>query len=116
MQKSRDLIRGKVWVSAAVFLQLNLVFIAIHIMFSVVVVHGVGVGIVGKIGYGVLFLVLLAGFMLIGLVVQTVIYLVCKSYHHENIDKSILADHLEEYLGEYVPLNGKAVQMESLSV
>ncbi|KAJ8625479.1 hypothetical protein MRB53_034009 [Persea americana] len=116
MQKSRDLIRGKVWVSAAVFLQLNLVFIAIHIMFSVMVVHGMRVGIVGKIGYGVLFLVLLAGFMLIGLVVQTVIYLVCKSYHHENIDKSILADHLEVYLGEYVPLNGKAVQMESLSV
>lgn len=54
--------------------------------------------------------------MLIALVVQTVIYLVCKSYHHENIDKSILADHLEVYLGEYVPLNGKAVQMESLSV
>ncbi|KAI9166133.1 hypothetical protein LWI28_026772 [Acer negundo] len=37
--------------------------------------------------------------------VRTIIYFVCKSYHTENIDKSSLSDHLEEYLGDYVKLN-----------
>uniref|UniRef100_A0A7N2RAW8 Uncharacterized protein n=1 Tax=Quercus lobata TaxID=97700 RepID=A0A7N2RAW8_QUELO len=44
--------------------------------------------------------------------VLTVLYFVCKSYHHENIDKSALSDHLEVYLGEYVPLKAKDVQLE----
>jgi len=42
---------------------------------------------------------------LIGLLTQSVFYFVCKSYHHESIDKSSLSDHLEVYLGDYVPLN-----------
>ncbi|KAK9271387.1 hypothetical protein L1049_026977 [Liquidambar formosana] len=47
---------------------------------------------------------------------NTVIYFVCKSYHHENIDKSTLSDHLEVYLGEYVPLKSKDVQLEQFDV
>ncbi|KAK4387356.1 hypothetical protein Sango_2342200 [Sesamum angolense] len=42
----------------------------------------------------------------------TVIYFVCKSYHHENIDKSALSDHLEVYVGDYVPLKGKDIQLK----
>ncbi|KAL3339787.1 hypothetical protein AABB24_028414 [Solanum stoloniferum] len=38
------------------------------------------------------------------------------SYHHENIDKSALSDHLEVYLGEYEPLKSQDVQMESYQV
>ncbi|KAF3439395.1 hypothetical protein FNV43_RR17672 [Rhamnella rubrinervis] len=54
---------------------------------------------------------------LFGLVIQTVLYFVCKSYHHENIDKSALSDHLEVYLlGEYVPLKSKDVQLEQVHV
>ncbi|OIW03302.1 hypothetical protein TanjilG_09949 [Lupinus angustifolius] len=48
--------------------------------------------------------------------IKTVLYFMCKSYHHENIDKSTLADHLEAYLGEYVPLTAKEVQMEQYQV
>ncbi|XP_050255061.1 uncharacterized protein LOC126700942 [Quercus robur] len=47
-----------------------------------------------------------------GVATLTVLYFVCKSYHHENIDKSALKDHLEVYLGEYVPLTAKDVQLE----
>ncbi|WVZ14091.1 hypothetical protein V8G54_011657 [Vigna mungo] len=50
------------------------------------------------------------------LVIQTVLYFVCKSYHHQNIDKSSLSDHLEVYHGEYEPLKAKDVQMEEIHV
>ena len=53
---------------------------------------------------------------LIGLLVQSMLYYVCKSYHHQSIDKSALSDHLEEYLGAYVPLKSGNIQMENLDV
>ncbi|KAM7274883.1 hypothetical protein ACFE04_016749 [Oxalis oulophora] len=57
---------------------------------------------------------LVIGFLLV-LVIQTVIYFVCKSYHHEIVDKTCLADHLEATYGGYVQLNGpKELQLQSL--
>jgi hypothetical protein len=53
--------------------------------------------------YGIICLLLLFKMILFRLVIQTVIYLVCKSFRHENIDKFALSD-LEVYLGDYVPL------------
>lgn len=50
---------------------------------------------------------------LVGLLVQSVFYYVCKSYHHQEIDKSALQDHLGGYLGEYVPLKS-GIQMEEM--
>ncbi|WVZ14547.1 hypothetical protein V8G54_012113 [Vigna mungo] len=38
------------------------------------------------------------------------------SYHHQNIDKSALSDHLPVYHGEYEPLKAKDVQMEESHV
>ncbi|KAK1356247.1 hypothetical protein POM88_049503 [Heracleum sosnowskyi] len=52
---------------------------------------------------------------LIGLLVQSVFYYVCKSYHHEGVDKSALYDHLSGYLGEYMTLKS-SIQMENLDV
>ncbi|TXG60385.1 hypothetical protein EZV62_014958 [Acer yangbiense] len=50
------------------------------------------------------------------LAISTIIYFVCKSYHNENIDKSSLSDHLEEYLVDYVKLNrSKDVQLKQQS-
>ena len=66
----------------------------------------------GRVAAGIGSLLLLLKVFLFGLVVQTVLYFVCKSYHHENIDKSALSEHLEGYLGDYVPLKSKDVQME----
>jgi hypothetical protein len=42
------------------------------------------------------------------------VYLVCKSYHHESIHKSNISDHLEVYLGDYV--QARDVQMEQFEV
>jgi len=116
MIKSKALIRGKMVVAVLVFLMLNFSFAIIKILFENLVVYGVSLGIVSRVGFGVLCLLLLFILFLFGLVVQTVLYFVCKSYHHENIDKSALSDHLEVYLGEYVPLKAKDVQLEQYHV
>lgn len=116
MAKSQDLIKGKMGISTAVFLVLSLCFFAIQTMFEFLVVFGNGGGVGMRIGVGILCLVLMSVSMLFGLVIQTIIYFVCKSYHHENIDKSSLADHLGGYQGEYVPLKSKDVQLEQFEV
>lgn len=52
---------------------------------------------------------------LVGLLVQSVFYYVCKSYHHQPIDKTALYEHLGGYLGEYVPLKS-SIQMENFEL
>lgn len=116
MMKSRELIKGKMWVAVIIFFKLNLSSVALHILFENKVVHGSSLGILNRASFGILSLLMLLVFYLFGLVIQTVIYFVCKSYHHENIDKSALSDHLEVYLGEYVPLKSKDVQLEQFDV
>ncbi|XP_019177172.1 PREDICTED: uncharacterized protein LOC109172467 [Ipomoea nil] len=114
--KSKGLIKGKLGISALIFLLLNTIFIGIQTGFEYFVVLGYGGGFTGSVWYAILFVLLLAILMLYGLTIQTIIYLICKSYHHENIDKSSLADHLEDYDGEYVPLKSKDVQLEAFDV
>ncbi|XP_010999841.1 PREDICTED: uncharacterized protein LOC105107569 [Populus euphratica] len=116
MMKSRELIKGKMWVAIIIFFKLNLSSVALHILFEKKVVHGSSLGILNRASFGILSLLVLLVLYLFGLVIQTVIYFVCKSYHHENIDKSALSDHLEVYLGEYVPLKSKDVQLEQFDV
>jgi hypothetical protein len=117
MVKSKELIKGKMGLSIFIFLVLNVSFVLIRLVFKVVVVNGTWCfGYVDRTAYGILSLLLLSLLFLFGLVLQTVLYLVCKSYHHENIDKSALADHLEVYLGEYVPLTAKDVQLENYRI
>ncbi|KAG5525184.1 hypothetical protein RHGRI_031758 [Rhododendron griersonianum] len=116
MTKSRNLIKGKMWIAMVIFFKLNLAMIGIQILFERVVVRRGSFGITGRLGFGFLCLLMLFKVFLFGLVIQTVIYFVCKSYHHENIDKSSLSDHLEVYLGEYVPLKSKDVQLEQFEV
>ncbi|XP_023873729.1 uncharacterized protein LOC111986330 [Quercus suber] len=114
--KSKALLQGKMGVAALVFLKLNISFLIIQGLFENLVVHGVSLGIVSRVGYGVLCSLLLSSLFLFGLVVLTVLYFVCKSYHHEHINKSALSVHLEVYLGEYVPLNARDVQLEHYHV
>ncbi|CAL1362757.1 unnamed protein product [Linum trigynum] len=113
MSKSRALMKGKTWLAVLIFFKLNFTFGAIQVMFDRFVVHHrSNLGPTGRAAVGVVSLLLLLKVFLFGLVVQTVLYFVCKSYHHENIDKSVLSEHLEGYLGDYVPLKSKDVQME----
>lgn len=112
MLKSKSLIRGKMVVAKVIFFKLNVLKFVLNFFFKVFVVGGgwrMGLG--KSLGFGALCLVALMAIILFELVVQTVVYLVCKSYHHENIDKSALSDHLEVYLGDYEPLMAKDVQL-----
>lgn len=85
-------------------------------VFGAVVVHG------GE-KYGVFVRIVVGGILvgtlvivnLVGLMVQSVFYYVCKSYHHQGIDKIALHEHLGGYLGEYVPLKS-SIQMENLEI
>ncbi|XP_027150553.1 uncharacterized protein LOC113750809 [Coffea eugenioides] len=113
MMKSQELIKGKMLISIVIFFKLNLSLAAIQLLFYAHVVHGGWrFGVLHRLGLGMLCLLLLFKLILFGLVIQTIVYFVCKSYHHENIEKSALSDHLEAYLGEYVPLKSKDVQLE----
>lgn len=117
MNKSQALMKGKMLVAISIFLILGLASYGVQFAFQNLVVHGWSVGVVAKAGYAILCFLLLVKLFLFGLVIQTVLYFVCKSYHHENIDKSALSDHLEVYLlGEYVPLKSKDVQLEQVHV
>jgi len=116
MLRSKELIKGKMVLSIFVFFTLVGSFVLIRVLFKETVVDGWSVISVDKTAYGVLCFLLLSCLFLFGLVVQTVIYFVCKSFHHENIDKSALADYLEVYRGEYVPLTAKDVQLEQYQV
>ena len=116
MIKSKALIKGKMWIAVGFFILLFLCFMGIEVVFENFVVLGMERGAGIRILVGILCFLFLFKVILFGLVVQTVIYFVCKSYHHENIDKSSLADHLEVYLGEYVPLKTKDLQLEEFHV
>lgn len=116
MVKSKALIKGKTGVAVAIFLILNICYFIIQLAFENLVVLGYPLSTPNRILLAIIFFLFLFKLILFGLVIQTVIYFVCKSYHHENIDKSSLSDHLEVYLGEYVPLKSKDVQLEQFDV
>ncbi|KAH6764825.1 polyadenylate-binding protein 1-B-binding protein [Perilla frutescens var. frutescens] len=116
MKKSYELLKGKTRIGFTIVFGYLAICGVISGLFGSIVVHG------GD-GYGVLMRIMVGGFLvgvlvivnLIGLLVQSVFYYVCKSYHHQGIDKSALYDHLGGYLGEYVPLKS-SIQMEDLDV
>ncbi|KAK4276684.1 hypothetical protein QN277_014806 [Acacia crassicarpa] len=117
MMKSRELIKGKMGMAIVIFLMLNVTFILIQVLFKEVVVHGWRLGSLDRTAYAILCFLLLSVFFLFGLVIQTVLYFVCKSHQHENIDKSALSDHLEAFLlAEYTPLKARDVQLEQYHV
>ncbi|KAB1210558.1 hypothetical protein CJ030_MR6G010854 [Morella rubra] len=115
MIKSKGLIEGKLGVAVSFFILLSVSFIGIGFVFGIFVVPAWIPNLGIRVVVGILCCLLLFKLILFGLVVQTVIYFVCKSYHHERIDKPSLADHLELYLGKYVPLKwAKDVQLGTL--
>ncbi|KAL5805064.1 hypothetical protein ACOSQ3_031864 [Xanthoceras sorbifolium] len=110
MKKSRILIKGKMGVTVAMFVLFGLCFAGIEIVFEKLVVFEWSTKLAISIPIGILCLVLLMVVILFDLVVETIIYFICKSYHHESIDKSSLSHHLEEYHGS------KHVQLERSTV
>ncbi|KAJ0790541.1 hypothetical protein HanPI659440_Chr05g0216531 [Helianthus annuus] len=72
-----------------------------------------GLGLIWRVLIGILCGVLLMKLFLVFTVTQTVLYLVCKSYHREAIDKLSLSTFLEAYMGETVvyPGPGEEIQL-----
>ncbi|KAF9599751.1 hypothetical protein IFM89_001697 [Coptis chinensis] len=116
MIKSKALIKGKMGVASALYISIQFSIVVIQLTFQKLVVHGDSLGMFVRTSYGIVCFFLLLKLILLGLVVQTIVYFLCKSYHHESIDKSCLSDHLEVYLGEYAPLKGRDVQLEQFYV
>lgn len=115
MKKSYELLKGKIGLAFFMVFGYLVVCAAINGVFGSVVVHGWDYGVFTRVVVGGFLVGLLVIVNLVGLLVQSVFYYVCKSYHHEGIDKSALHDHLGGYLGEYVPLKS-SIQMENLDV
>ncbi|KAL5571883.1 hypothetical protein UlMin_021480 [Ulmus minor] len=116
MEKSKTLIKGKMWVAILVISKLIISVFLLQFAFQNLVVHGWSLEEMDRVGYAIIFLLVLLKLIIFGLVIQTIHYFVCKSYHHENIDKLALSDHLEVYLGDYVPLKAKDVQLQQFDV
>ncbi|KAE9610621.1 hypothetical protein Lalb_Chr07g0188541 [Lupinus albus] len=116
MKKSCELLKGRAKYAAILVGGYLVICGIIGGVFSRVVVHGGdNYGVFARIVVGGLLVGVLVIVNLVGLLVQSVFYYVCKSYHHQGIDKSALHDHLGGYLGEYVPLKS-SIQMENLDV
>ncbi|RZC66087.1 hypothetical protein C5167_009780 [Papaver somniferum] len=114
--KSKALIKGKMWITLVIFIKLEFSFMVALYAFHNLVDNG-RTGLMGKVILGLFCFSLLSILISFALVIQTVVYFVCKSYHHENIDKSCLDEHLDAYnLGDYVPLiKDKDIQLEQSS-
>ncbi|KAK1369243.1 Polyadenylate-binding protein 1-B-binding protein [Heracleum sosnowskyi] len=115
MKKSYELLKGKIGLAFFMVFGYLVVCAAINGVFGSVVVHGWDYGVFTRVVVGGFLVGVLVIVNLVGLLVQSVFYYVCKSYHHEGIDKSALHDHLGGYLGEYVPLKS-SIQMENLDI
>lgn len=114
LKKSVDLIKGKRWVACSVFLLYAFcTFLVLSSYNHLVSGHHHMHSMVGRVLFGLVLLVLWTAVTLIGILVQTVVYFVCKSYHQESIDRYALSEHLDGYLGEYMPLKGP-VSLEAL--
>lgn len=95
MVKSINLIEGKRRVTSFIFLLLVLFYGGIMIVYQIFLPDGWNLAF--QLVVGIPCLVLLTFLFLFSLVIQTVIYFVCKSYHGESIDRLALANHLEAY-------------------
>ncbi|KAK1397950.1 Polyadenylate-binding protein 1-B-binding protein [Heracleum sosnowskyi] len=114
LRNSKNLIKGNTGVCVAFFLTYNVCYLGIDQGFKA---SAVGVDSVwGKILLVCLWSMIMSMLSLFGLVIQTIIYFICKSYHNENIDKSSLSNHLEVYSNRYVPLDTKEVHMQDSMV
>ncbi|KAI3931063.1 hypothetical protein MKW92_034997 [Papaver armeniacum] len=113
LAKSMRLIKGKIWVSCAVFILLGIAFAGIIFTYCYLSVYGNKISFVGEVFVGIACHLLLAVWFHFLLVVHTVVYFVCKSVHNEDI--STISTHLEVpviHLGREI----KEVQLEQVPV
>ncbi|KAI3835913.1 hypothetical protein MKW92_025549 [Papaver armeniacum] len=98
--KSMRLIKGKIWVSSALFTVLAILFTAVIFGFVRRVVPGKTTNLGVKIFVGIVCYVLAAYLLHFYLVIQAVVYFVCKAYHNEDV--SNVAEHLDVSYGNLI--------------
>ncbi|CAN0855070.1 hypothetical protein LINGRAHAP2_LOCUS6109 [Linum grandiflorum] len=116
MKKSYELLKGKTGAAFVMVFGYLIICGVVNTVFGSIVVHGgLDYGLATRFVVGGSLVGVLVVMNLVGLLVQSVYYYVCKSYHNQGIDKMALHDQLGEYLGEYVPLKSN-IQLENLNV
>lgn len=114
MKKSADLIKGKRWVGCIIILIYTVNSSVVLAMYNVFVRSPERLeSLTGRVVLGLTLLGLWTVVTLLGILVQTIVYFVCKSVHNERIDRGLLSEHLDGYLGEYMPLKGP-VSLEAM--
>ncbi|PIA32613.1 hypothetical protein AQUCO_04400064v1 [Aquilegia coerulea] len=106
IKKSKALLKGKRLLASSLFVLIFLPVVVVQIAFLIIdlVVYEEGLRwLFSPEKVGTLYAILTSGLILLvliplGLIIQTIVYFVCKSYHHESIDKSYLANRLEFFL------------------
>lgn len=112
VRKSLQLLRGKRRKASLLAITYLVPHGIITILFQIFVVKSSG-SIWWRILYASILISMFSGLWLMQIIVESVLYFVCKAFHHESVDRYALADHLDGYLGEYMPLKDP-VPMESL--
>ncbi|KAK9910906.1 hypothetical protein M0R45_034840 [Rubus argutus] len=116
MKKSYELLNGNTCMAYVLVSGYLTTCGVIRGVFGMVLVHGGHCyGVFARTAVGGSLVVVLVIVNLVGLLLQSVFYFICKSYHHQRIDKNALHDHLGGYLGDYVPLKS-SIQMENMDV
>lgn len=112
MKTSRKLTKGKFGVVLSISFMLNVLVWTIQFVFFNFVLHGIALEMWKRALVGFVCLAVLVTIYLYGLVLQTITYFVCKSYHNETIDKPTLSQHLREYEGRLYDPN--AMQLKQI--
>lgn len=110
LMKSQRLLRGKMVVATFLLFFIILILGVVQLLYKTVVVRGVVLGMISKSILWIFCLGLLINFLLLKVVVLTVLYFVCKSYHRENIDMS---DHLSGLAEVYVSIKANDVWVDT---
>ncbi|GLT74879.1 hypothetical protein SLA2020_466440 [Shorea laevis] len=84
MVKSRTLMRGKILITMVIYFKFTFLCSFVQLAFQTLLLHGHWRS-VSMVLHAILCLLLFSMLNLFSLVIQTVIYFVCKSYHHEDI-------------------------------
>ncbi|RWR79364.1 LOW QUALITY PROTEIN: hypothetical protein CKAN_00793600 [Cinnamomum micranthum f. kanehirae] len=98
MKKSWVLLKGKRW--TALILVMGPVSVDLSRAFDRVVMYGgiIGIEMWVRVLVGVVLVLLMVVVNLLWLLVQSVFYYVCKSFHHESAEKNALQDVLQGYV------------------
>ncbi|KAI3820404.1 hypothetical protein L1987_07950 [Smallanthus sonchifolius] len=116
LKKGKDLASGKKAVGMGIAFVLYGFLVGLIVVYILFVEYGHEVfkwALIWRVMIGILCGILLLMLLLLFIVTQTVLYLVCKSYHREAIDKLSLSTFLGAYMGETMvyPRSGQEIQL-----